>query len=95
MARAVYSVDAAMAAKHLGVGRNTLLNLLRENGYTHAHAPRRNLPKQQYREAGLFTTELVQFYQGPVRKLHEKLKITAAGMELCRQLIEESENYVV
>lgn len=87
MGRAVYSVDAAVAAKHLGVGRNALLSLLRENGYTHAHAPRRNLPKKQYREAGLFTTELVQFRRGAVVRLHEKLKITAAGMELCRQLV--------
>lgn len=83
------AVDANSAAKHLGIGRNTLLALLRENGYTHAHAPRRNLPKKEFRAAGLFKTKLVQFQQGPVVKLHEKLTITAAGMDICRDLVEE------
>ena len=87
MTRTVHAVDAAKAAHYLGIGRNTLLALLRKNGYTHTHPPRKNLPKKAYRQAGYFTTELVQFYQGNVPKLHEKLMITATGMDLCRELI--------
>lgn len=88
MARTVHAVDAATAAQHLGTGRNTLLERLRNAGVTHSSGPRRNLPRQEYREAGLFATALTEYWQGDVKHLHEKLTITAAGMEFCRQLLE-------
>lgn len=90
MTRTVYAVDANKAAKHLGIGRNTLLKLLREAGYTHAHAPRKNLPKRQYRQAGLFASALTEIRLGDVRKLYEKLTITAAGLDECRELLEKT-----
>lgn len=94
MPRTVYSVDAHKAAKHLGIGRNTLLKLLRDAGYTHAHAPRKNLPKRQYRQAGLFASALTEMRFGSVRRLHEKLTITAAGLDVCRELIEEQKKEI-
>lgn len=89
MSRTVHAVDAATAAQHLGTGRNTLLERLRNAGVTHSSGPRRNLPRQEYREAGLFSTTLTRYWQGNVQHLHEKLTITAAGIEFCRQLLEE------
>ena len=91
MVRTVYAVDATAAAKHLGIGRNTLLSLLRENGYTHEHAQAKNLPKKEFRQAGYFTTQLTEYWQGQVKHLHEKLMITASGMELCREIIEATQ----
>lgn len=92
MARTVHAVDANKAAKHLGIGRNKLLELLRTAGITHSDEMRRNLPKKEYRERGLFSSELTEYWQGDVRKLHEKLTITADGMELCRELIENNKH---
>jgi phage antirepressor YoqD-like protein len=88
MSRTVHAVDAATAAQHLGTGRNTLLERLRNAGVTHSSGPRRNLPRQEYRQAGLFSTALTRYWQGDVQHLHEKLTITAAGIEFCRQLLE-------
>lgn len=91
MTRTVYAIDANKAAKHLGIGRNTLLKLLRDAGYTHAHTPRKNLPKTQFRKAGLFASSLTEFYAGPVKRLHEKLTISPAGLDVCRELMEQNE----
>lgn len=91
MPRTVHAVDAATAAKHLGIGRNTLLERLRNAGVTHRSGQCRNLPRKEYRDAGLFSTALTEYQQGPVKHLYEKLTITAAGMNYCRDLLSSND----
>src|SRR5690606_16791895 len=70
---------------------NPPLERLRNAGVAQSCGPRRNPPRQEYRQAGLFATALTEYWQGDVKHLHEKLTITAAGMELCRQLLEQGD----
>lgn len=84
-----HTIDAKEAAKLLGIGHHTLLKKLRESGATYNTNQQTNIPKKQYREAGLLTTTLTTYWRANVRCYHEKLAITADGMEFIRDLLAQ------
>ncbi|WP_445360547.1 phage antirepressor KilAC domain-containing protein [Microbulbifer sp. EKSA005] len=77
------------AARLLGMGRNKLMELMRNNGLLHSHEPMRNSPTKYATTQGLLVAQNAQYKRGPVAVPYINTKVTSNGMVWMRDLIEK------
>ncbi|MEW5250592.1 phage antirepressor KilAC domain-containing protein [Microbulbifer sp. 2201CG32-9] len=76
------------AARTVGIGRNTLLQKLRDSGLLCDQAPMRNSPTKHAVEEHLLFPKCTQYLRGSVQVQHITALVTAKGMVWIRSLID-------
>ncbi|WP_444931538.1 phage antirepressor KilAC domain-containing protein [Microbulbifer sp. SSSA002] len=77
------------AARLLGMGRNNLMKLMRNNGLLHSQEPMRNSPTKWATTQGLLVAENAEYKRGVVAVPYINTKVTSNGMVWMRDLIEK------
>ncbi|WP_346839797.1 phage antirepressor KilAC domain-containing protein [Microbulbifer sp. SAOS-129_SWC] len=76
------------AARHLGIGKNTLLARLRTAGWLHSTGAMRNAPTKAATEQGLLHPKLTAYHRGPVCIQHPTSLVTAKGLVWMQDLLD-------
>ncbi len=84
----IYSMQKA--ALLVGEGANNLFKKLRMAGVLYESKNLRNLPKEKYIRAGLFTTQFKMCLHGDSPSIHEKTVATPAGLNFIRELLRST-----
>ncbi|QFT53516.1 phage antirepressor KilAC domain-containing protein [Microbulbifer sp. THAF38] len=78
------------AARMLGMGRNNLLKLLRDNGFLYSREPMRNSPTKWALEQKLLKQKEGAYLVGPVKVQHITALVTTKGMAWIRDIVEQN-----
>lgn len=83
-----HAISIKQAAKHLGMGSNTLFKTLRERGVLHGTGGLKNTPRLEYIKKFYFRVQFSEYCTGQVKHQHIKTLVTPTGLAFIAELLQ-------